>query len=224
MISVAEATRILPCLPALARADRGLIDEIHREASLVRFPEGHAVFTEGDEPGGIALVLEGTVRVFKAGHSGREVTLYRFGRGEGCILTVTAVLTRQPFSARAVVEQAVEAAVIPAEVFRRWVRTHEVWQRFVFDLLARRLTAVLSLVDEVLFQRLDARVAALLADRSRTANPIHVTHQEIADELGSSREVISRVLEGFAEGGLVRVARGLVEVVDRQGIGARSVR
>jgi CRP/FNR family transcriptional regulator len=109
-------------------------------------------------------------------------------------------------------------------VFRQWVHQHETWRTFVFDLLARRMTAVLALVDEVLFQRMDSRVASFLTDRSRAGNPIRVTHQEIAAELGSSREVISRILEGFAGAGVIRAARGQVEVVDQPSLVARSTR
>jgi CRP/FNR family transcriptional regulator len=93
----------------------------------------------------------------------------------------------------------------------------------VFDLLSQRLSSVMAIVDEVAFRRMDARVASLVRARSLVQNPVRITHQEIADELGSSREVISRILENFAELGLIRSGRGVSEVQDLEGLGSRSV-
>jgi CRP/FNR family transcriptional regulator len=224
VINAAASAGLVAALPVLAHAGRAVLDDFHRAASLARFPAGHLLLTEGDEARAMLLVREGRVRVFKLGQGGREITLYRFGPGEGCILTATALMSRQPFPATAAVEAGTEAVIIPAEVFRRWVHQHEAWRTFVFDQLARRMTAVLSLVDELLFQRMDSRVASFLTDRSRAGNPIRVTHQEIAAELGSSREVISRIIEGLAGAGVIRAARGQVEVVDPPSLAARSVR
>jgi len=112
--------------------------------------------------------------------------------------------------------------MVPAEAFRDWVRRYDLWRGFVFDLLSARLTSVMALVDEVAFRRVDKRVASLLLDRSQVQNPIHITHQEIAAELGSSREVISRILEGFAGEGLIRSARGVLEILDFESLQARS--
>ena len=93
----------------------------------------------------------------------------------------------------------------------------------MFDLLSQRLSSVMALVDEVAFRRLDTRVAALQLERTLAHNPVHIPHQEIAAELGSSREVISRVLEDFAGRGLIRAARGSLEVLDRQLLQTRAV-
>jgi CRP/FNR family transcriptional regulator len=112
--------------------------------------------------------------------------------------------------------------MIPAPAFRDWVRRHDLWRDFVFDLLSQRLTSVMAIVDEVAFHRVDTRVASFLLNRSRIQNPIHITHQEIAAELGSSREVISRILEGFASEGMIRSARGMVEILDFEALQTRS--
>jgi CRP/FNR family transcriptional regulator len=163
---------------------------------------------------GIALLISGVVRVYKIGESGREITLYRFGLGESCILTANAILKQIDFPAIASVEQEAEAVMIPAQVFREWVRRYDVWRDFVFDLLTQRLASVIMIVDEVAFRRMDVRIAALLLGRSQAQNPVRITHQEIAAELGSSREVISRLLEDFSEQGLIRSGRGEVEILD----------
>jgi CRP/FNR family transcriptional regulator len=179
-----------------------------------RIPAGRDVFLEGDRADAIALLIRGVVRVYKIGESGREITLYRFGGGGSCILTANAILSSSAFPAIATVEEDAEAVMVPAEAFKDWVKRHDSWREFVFNLLSERLTSVLAVVDEVLFQRLDRRVAALLLNRTLTGSVLQITHQEIAAELGSSREVISRILEDFAQKGVVKPGRGTVEILD----------
>lgn len=201
-------------LPWLQRAEPEARRELQAAAFVVQIPVGHDVFAEGDQVEAIALLIAGVVRVYKIGASGREITLYRVGLGQSCILSANAILSQNTFPAIATVEQAAEAVMIPAALFRDWVNRYEPWRTFVFDLLSQRLASVMEVVDEVAFQRMDVRVASLLLMHVQQANPIHITHQGIAAELGSSREVISRLLEDFAQRGLVRVSRGLVEVLD----------
>jgi CRP/FNR family transcriptional regulator len=222
MISHEHYNRIARVLPILQRADPQLAREFQQNTFFARIPAGKDVFAEGDCADAIALLLSGVVRVYKIGETGREITLYRFGSGESCILTANAILSRQTFPAIATVEQEAEAVMIPADAFRDWVRRYDMWHNFVFDLLSQRLSSVMALVDEVAFRRVDTRVAAFLLERSRVHNPIHITHQEIAAELGSAREVISRILEGFAGEGLIRSSRGLVEVLDAEVLRRRS--
>ncbi len=223
MIDQEQFDRIARALPVLQGAGPQLAREFAQAACIARLAAGQDVFAEGDQVDAIALLISGVVRVYKIGETGREITLYRFGFGESCILTANAILSQQSFPAIATVEQEAEAVMIPADTFRDWVRRYDLWRSFVFDLLSQRLSSVMALVDEVAFQRLDTRVAVLLLDRSQIQNPIHITHQEIAAELGSSREVISRLLEDFADRGLIRSARGTVEVVDRQSLQTRLV-
>jgi CRP/FNR family transcriptional regulator len=172
----------------------------------------------------IALLVSGVVRVYKVGETGREITLYRFGLGESCILTANAILSQQSFSAIATVEQDAEAVMIPADIFREWVRRYDLWRDFVFALLSQRLSAVMEIVDEVTFRRMDIRVVTLLLERSKTHNPINVTHQEIAAELGSSREVISRILEDLVSQGIIRGLRGSIEVLDSNLLKNQTIR
>ena len=223
MLTQEHFSRILQALPILQRADRQLANEFRAEAYFARIPAGRDVFVEGDQAEAIALLISGTVRVYKIGETGREITLYRFGHGESCILTANAILSHKSFPAIATVEEEAEAVMIPAEVLRDWVKRHDLWREFVFDLFSDRLSTVMTVVDEVLFKRMDRRVAALLLTRSKILHPIRVTHQEIAAELGSSREVISRILEDFAQQGLVESGRGTVEILDFEELTARAV-
>ncbi len=222
MISQEQYDRAAHILPLLQRADSRLMREFQAATYLARIPVGRDVFVEGDRADAIALLLSGVVRVYKIGDNGREITLYRFGLGQSCILTANAILSQQAFPAIATVEQDAEAVMIPAESFRDWIRRYDLWRSFVFDLLAQRLVSVLQIVDDVLFRRLDARIASFLLERGRTQNPIEITHQQIAVELGSSREVISRVIESFARDGVVRPGRGEIEILDDEALEIRS--
>ncbi len=214
MISEDQFAGIVHTLPILRRASPALIADFKRAAYYARIPAGKDVFVEGDDVNAIALLVSGVVRVYKVGETGREITLYRFGLGESCILTANAILSRQSFSAIATVERDAEAVMIPAAIFREWVQRHDLWRDFVFALLSQRLSNLMEIVDEVTFRRMDIRVATLLMERSQLNNPITITHQEIAAELGSSREVISRILENLAEQGSIHILRGSVEIVD----------
>lgn len=220
MITQDQVKRISLALPLLQQADPQLLHEFQQAAFLARIPKGQDVFLEGSQVDAIALLISGVVRVYKIGETGREITLYRFGNGQSCILTANAILSQKTFPAVATVEKEAEAVMIPADTFRSWVVRHDVWREFIFDLLSQRLSTVMVVIDEIAFRRMDARIASFLLNRAYAHNPIHITHQQIASELGSSREVISRLLEDFSERGLIRSGRGEIEVLDLQGLKA----
>ncbi len=214
MLDPAEFNRAARHLTVLHQAGEEFEREFRRQASMHRIPPGRDVFAEGDRIDAIPLLVSGVVRVYQIGGTGREVTLYRFRPGESCVLTANAILSQQSFPAIATVEEEVEAIMIPANTFREWVDRYQPWRNFFFELVSQRLASVMQLVEEVAFRRLDRRVAAVLIQRADINNPIQVTHQEIADELGSSREVISRILDDLASQGFIRTGRGEIEVLD----------
>jgi CRP/FNR family transcriptional regulator, anaerobic regulatory protein len=223
MISSQQFNLLVRVLPILEHADPGLLREFQQKAFFARIPAGHDVFVEGDRADAIALLISGVVRVYKIGETGREITLYRFGNGESCILTANAILSQKDFPAIATVEKQAEAVMIPAETFRDWVQRYNLWREFVFDLLSDRLSSVIEIVEEVAFRRMDERLATFLSQRLGQSDSIKITHQEIAAELGSSREVISRILEDFSEFGMISVSRGTIKLLDREALQTRSV-
>lgn len=223
MLTTEQFQRISQSLSLLQQAGLQLSREFQAEAFFARIPAGRDVFVEGDRADAIALLISGVVRVYKIGETGREITLYRFGNGESCILTANAILSRKSFPAIATVEKEAEAVMIPADVFREWVKRHDLWREFVFDLLSERLSTVMTVVDEVVFQRMDRRVASLLLSKSGSQHPIRITHQEIAAELGSSREVISRILEDFSQRDILKPGRGTIEILDVEELTSHTV-
>ncbi len=223
MIDAHQFNLIAQSLPILQQADAAFVREFQQAAFFAHIPAGRDVFLEGDHVEAIALLVSGVVRVYKVGETGRKITLYRFGNGASCILTANAILSQKTFPAIATVEQDAEAVMIPANTFSDWVRRYDLWREFVFDLFSQRLSTVMAIVDEVAFRRMDSRVASLLFNQGKIKNPLRITHQEIAAELGSSREVISRLIEDFVSEGSIRSGRGMIEILDFELLESRSL-
>ncbi len=223
MLSEAEWHYAAEVLPFLADRDAPVTRAFVDQATLLRFPAAATVFEEGDRCSAFAVLARGRVRVFKIGATGREITLYRFDRGESCILTASCILSEHRFPAIAVVEEPAEAFVVANNVFQSWVETYGPWRDYLFQLLSQRLATVMAVIDEVAFRRMDVRIAELLLRRLPPgASEVPLTHQQIADELGTSREVVTRILSDFAAGRLVQVSRGSIALLDRAGLERRA--
>ncbi|MEF3273631.1 MAG: Crp/Fnr family transcriptional regulator [Chloroflexus sp.] len=202
-------------LPFLRDPAAPIARDFTAQAALFRLSAGATIFAEGDECSFFAVLAAGQVRVYKIGETGREITLYRFGRGESCILTTSCVLSERRFPAIAAVEQEATAFVIGQEVFRAWIDHYQDWRDYVFQLLARRLATVMAIVDEIAFRRVDVRLAEFLVRHASGHPPtINSTHQQIAAELGTSREVVSRILADFGDDGLISSKRGSIVILD----------
>lgn len=215
--------RLRSALPFLEDERSAITRDFVAGASIRRIPAGTHVFMEGDACSQIAILLDGSVRVYKIGETGREITLYRFERGESCILTANCILSRANFPAIATTERDIEAIIIPADTFRDWVNRHSPWRDYLFHLLSQRLAMVMTVVDEVAFRRMDARIADYLLLRSaKEGVALRVTHQEIAAELGTSREVVSRIMQDFIETGVVETGRGTITIKQRDRLASRS--
>ena len=210
-------------IPVLANASPALRADFDRYAQVHHIPAGAPIAWEGDACDQLAIVLAGTVRVYKVGESGREITLYRIEETESCVLTASCILSRTQFPALAVAETDVEAVLIPAYVLRDWVARYEPWRDYVFDMMSQRLADVIATVEEVAFRRMDARIAEFLAELGENGATIPITHQEIASELGTAREVVSRILKDLERGGLIALSRGAVTLLDVDGLDARAV-
>ena len=187
------------------------LDSLLAAMNVMQLPAGTTVFDENQPCMGFPLLLSGSIRIIKAAPSGRELQLYRVVPGESCILTSSCLLGHARYQARGMTEHAVHMVVLPPAAFKRLIASHESFRDYIFGLFSERLTDLMQLVSAVTFQKLDQRLAALLVTKP---SPIRTTHQALADELGSAREMVSRLLKGFAEQGWVRLGREQIEVVD----------
>lgn len=212
-----------PALLALYPALRSLAaDELAaacRPEALLRLPAGARIFAEREACRGFPLLLSGTIKVVKSAPSGREMLLYRVEPGGSCIITSSCLLGHAPYSARGIAETPLELLILPAALFEKLLAEHAAFRAFVFHLFAERIAELMQLVEEVAFHRLDQRLAKLLLGKSEGgAGTLHATHQALADELGSVREIVSRLLKGFAAQGLVALGREQIAVLDRDAL------
>lgn len=185
-----------------------------QEARAFTLSTGKQILFPGQPCTGMAFVVTGCVRVYLLGQDGREITLYRVEHGHGCVLTASCILGRSGFPASAVVETEATGSAVPADQFRAWVGEHPFWREYVFRMIGKRMATVLARFEEAAFDRFETRLARLFTGRREAGEVlIPTTHQQLADELGSSREVVSRALERWQAAGLVKLHRGAIEVV-----------
>lgn len=179
---------------------------------------GERLLHEGDPCPSLLFVERGALRVYKTAESGREITLYRVRPGELCILSLSSLLARTPYTASVSADGATVAPELDGETFRALYATEPALQVQVAKQLHRLLTEVMALVTEVAFRRVDERLAALLVQESAQGPVVQTTHERLAQHLGTAREVISRLLENLRDDGVLRVERGQVTVIDRRAL------
>ncbi|HLP99105.1 MAG TPA: Crp/Fnr family transcriptional regulator [Sideroxyarcus sp.] len=211
MLSGDLCTRLLQNYPMLAGLPATELDSLLKSAMVMPLPAATVVFDENQPCQGFPLLLSGSVRVIKSSANGRELQLYRVCAGESCILTSSCLLGHSAYHARGITEQDTEMVVLPPAGFKSLIASHAPFRDYIFGLFSERLTDLMQLVTAVAFQKLDQRLAALLLSKP---NPLRTTHQALADELGSAREMVSRLLKGFAEQGWVKLGREQIEISD----------
>lgn len=197
---------------ALRNAPERIVENILSKATARSFPAGMLIYSEGDACAAIAFVLTGEIRVYKAAEGGREITLYEIGRGETCILNASCVLANTSYPANAVSVKEGAMLLLPADDFRRLMETSEDVRHFVFGIMSTRLTTVMALVEEVAFGRMDIRLREYLSEKAEHGI-LRSTHQKIAGDLGTSREVISRLLKDLERKGIVALSRSEITLL-----------
>lgn len=219
-MDAADWTSLFPGLVGLAPEDRaGLL----RAAQPVRVPPETRVFAPGAPCTAFLLVLDGSVRVQMIADNGRELLLYRVRRGESCVLTTSCLMGGEDYPAEGVVEVETRAVAIPLSHFRGLMARSEAFRGFVFHGFGSRLADLLATVQDTVFHDLDGRLARALVASAR-AGAVEATHQALAAEIGSAREVVSRHLKRFERDGLVRLARGRIEIADPARLARRAER
>lgn len=203
--------RFRDVFPSFRTAPTELVREILESCSPVRFQKGAHLYSEDDPCSGIGFFLSGAVRVYKISENGREITLYEISPGETCILNASCILSRSRYPALAQALSDGEALLMPEAVFRRLVRESDEMRAFIFSLFSDRLSLIMELVEEVAFGRMDERLADYLLEKSAEGT-IETTHQAIANHLGTSREVVSRLLKQMEQKGEVSLYRNRIEL------------
>lgn len=201
---------------------RRLPDDLRRDlvdgSKVISVPAGTQIFEPGQSADNLLLLLAGTVRVQQRSDTGREVILYRVNAGESCVLTTACMLAFEDYAADGIAETDVTAVAIPRATFDDLAGRSDIFREFVFKAYSRRITDLFTLIDDIVFQRMDVRLAARLTELADKDDVVHATHQVLATELGTAREVISRTLAEFQRRGWVEQSRGQVRLIGRTGI------
>lgn len=180
----------------------------------VTAPAGAVIFRPGEACEQLVLLSSGAVRVRMVSEQGREIELYRVLPGETCVLSVACLLGDRLYEAEGVAEAGLEGLAVNRATFRRLLDASQAFREMVLGVQTRRIYDLIALVDEVAFHRTEARLAAHLLQRKDAANVIAETHQALAQEIGTAREVVSRRLKRLEGAGIVTLERGRVLVRD----------
>ena len=205
---------LFPYLGKPANQSAARIAHAVREINL---PTDAVAFRQGDSCANYLLVIEGSIKVLARSETGREIVLYRVRRGGSCVLTTSCLLSHSQYPAEGITETPVRALAIPAESFHQGLAESEEFRQFVFDAYGQRLADVISLVEDISFGQINRRLARYLLQHASN-NQLEITHQGLATELGSAREVISRQLKDFEQRGWIEQQRGKIRLRDSEGL------
>lgn len=204
--------------PALRRLQP---QHLQMARDVVQFPvlqAGAVAYRQDWECPNYLMCLDGLTRVFKVSESGREILIYKVGGGGTCLLTTQCLLSGGNFPAESTAEQRTELAAIPADTFRHLMRESSEFRDFVLDDYAKLMSSMFNLVDDLAFGSLEQRLARRLIAEADREGIINKTHQQLAADLGSVREVISRYLGEWERSGVISIQRGQMRILDREAL------
>lgn len=213
-MTIAASSTWLSHFPALAALTAHSLSELTKAARVIHARAGSRLFEPRQLPTAYLLALSGSIRVQKTSETGREMVLYRVGAGESCVLTTACLIGEEVYEAEAIAETDIEAISLPRAAFDALVAEDAAFRRFVFTSFGVRMTELLRLIDDVAFARIDTRLAHKLVELSAPGGTITMTQQQLAAELGSAREVVSRQLQEFQRHGWIGLARGTITIHD----------
>ena len=216
------AARLAATFPSLAAAPADTLERIARVGMYRKVPAGTVMFSERSPCAGYPLILSGSVRVLQRYPNGRELQLYRVKPGESCLLSGSCLLGQADYVASGIAETELELLILPPVEFNALIASDATFRHHVFAMYGERLAALMQVVEAIAYQKLDQRLAALLVNRDADGGEIHTTHQALADELGSVREIVSRLLRSFEDRGWVDLGRERIRVVDRSALAAAA--
>jgi CRP/FNR family transcriptional regulator len=201
--------------PGLGRLPADLVGTLARNSTVVTLPQSSRIYGPGQAPESYLLLLEGSVRVQEVSESGRKIVLYRISAGESCALTTACLMGYEDYPAEAVAEAPSRAVVIPRATFDDLIARSPQFRRFVFTAFSSRVTNLFHLIEEVAFWRMDIRLAHKLLELSHGEDHVASTQQQLASELGTAREVVSRMLAEFQRRDWLSSTRGRLTIHNR---------
>jgi CRP/FNR family transcriptional regulator len=192
-----------------------LKEEVSQFGQLKKFPIGSVILQEDSYIKAIPLVLKGSLKVMRTDPQGHEILLYYITPGESCIMSFLGGIHNETSKLKAVAEEDCEILFIPVEKASEWIKKFPEWSDFIFKLYHKRFEELLTAVNAIAFQKLDSRLLQLLKQKAELykSKEISITHQQLADELGTAREAVSRVIKQMENEGLVKLARNKISLM-----------
>lgn len=215
---MADAKSWIDQFPGLSRLPADLRQTLESRSRIVRMAAGSRIFGPGQAPENFLLLIEGTIRVQQVSETGREIVLYRVTAGESCALTTACLMGYEDYLAEALAETDIAAIAIPRATFDDLIARSAEFRRFVFTAFSVRVTNLFRVIEDIVFARLDIRLAERIIALAADGERVSVTQQQLASELGTAREVISRMLNEFQRRGWLGLMRGGIVIKDREAL------
>ena len=206
--------------PFLVDEKDGCLDNLLEKSQLISLDAKQKVLMQGSLCKDYLLVVEGSMRVQFLTRSGREVVLYHVNSGEDCVLTTSCLFANDGFPAEGITETEMSVIAIPAEVFHQTLQDSAVFRQFVFSTFGKRLTEVISRMEILCTASIEHQLAKALLFLGKENSTINMTHQELASEVGTVREVVSRHLKKFEKSEWIQLSRGCIRLIDTTGLQA----
>ncbi len=213
MMTHEEESRLAEVTDWYRELPDGVRESVREKSMFVNVPNGHCVFDDGDECPAFKIVVDGTLRVTKVSESGRSILLYEVNPGESCVLTLECLMGKSNYPARGVTFGEVSGVLIPKDLFFELMEDSREFRSAVFATMGRRLSSALETLQEVAFHNVDQRLANHILSRADGAELL-TTHQRLSEDLGCSREVVSRTLETFKTRGWLSTERGRIVLLN----------
>lgn len=209
-----ELIYIYPFLNTLDEETKSII----KNSLIIReFDSDYTLIYESSSCLGFSLIIIGSIRVYKLSDKGREVTLYKLEKGDTCYLSMSCMLTNKHFPAFAEVIEPTVITFIPSSIFNKYIYNTLEFQKYIFENLYTKFNNVLKVLEELAFESVDIRIAKyllLISQKDNSSKYLYLTQEKIAQELGTSREVVSRILTDFKNKGILISSRGKISILD----------
>ena len=197
--------------------------ELVQQNAVIRlYKKGTRVYSSERECLGMLFVMQGEMRTYLLSEEGREVTLFRIYPNDLCVLSASCVISQISFDTQMSAQKDTEALIIPPNIVLFLKEKNLSVRCFLYELATKRFSDVMWAMQQILFKRLDQRLALFLMQESQRlgTDTIHMTHEQIAQQISSAREAVARMLKQFSEDGLVELKRGAIRLLDQKGLKA----
>lgn len=209
----------LPFWKLLTDSEKELVQQ---NAVIRLYKKGTRVYSSERECLGMLFVMQGEMRTYLLSEEGREVTLFRIYPNDLCVLSASCVISQISFDTQMSAQKDTEALIIPPNIVLLLTEKNLSVRCFLYELATKRFSDVMWAMQQILFKRLDQRLALFLMQESQRlgTDTIHMTHEQIAQQISSAREAVARMLKQFSEDGLVELKRGAIRLLDQKGLNA----